>query len=192
MPFSEVVAALLPNTTYYYCAAASNLGGAAFGAVMSFKTDAALPIVTTSTPEVTGPGAVTLNGAANPNGSETTVWFRIDTTHPASCNDKFGTRVPDMDGTAIGTDRQDVPFSEALTGLVAHTYYVCAIGSSSAGVAFGEVAVFEMKEGITDPPPPPPPSSDCGCRMVSNQNDSGMAAVAALMLLALRRRRRAA
>jgi MYXO-CTERM domain-containing protein len=190
VPFSQAATGLEPNKTYYYCAAASNLGGASFGAVMSFTTAAAPPIVTTLAPEVTGAGEATLNGSANPNGSKTSVWFRFDVTDPGACNDTFGARVPDPDGKDIGEDRLDVTFSETLSGLAAGTYYVCAIGSNSAGLGFGEVMTFEMKEGGTTPPPPP--AEDCGCRMVSNRNGSGVVAVIAVALLALRRRRRAA
>jgi hypothetical protein len=38
--FEEMLSGLEPRLTYYYCAAASNLGGAAFGEVLTFTTEA--------------------------------------------------------------------------------------------------------------------------------------------------------
>ena len=68
--YSTPLTALEAHQTYYYCAAASNLGGAAFGAVMSFTTTAVPPLVRTEVTIVDGTGAL-LNGAANPRGSST-------------------------------------------------------------------------------------------------------------------------
>jgi MYXO-CTERM domain-containing protein len=188
VPFEESLTALLPNATYYYCAAAANLGGAIFGDVLSFTTDAVPPVIRTILPDITEAGEATLNGEANPRGSETTVWFRTDTVYPGFCNDGFGTRWPAEAGASAGAGRANVPFSEPADGLAPGTYYVCAIGENEAGVAFGELLSFTIP-GAT---PPTTSSGGCGCRTVSRPGGDAVALLplVGLLLLAFRRRRR--
>jgi MYXO-CTERM domain-containing protein len=192
LDFSQPLTGLEPNTTYYYCAAASNMvGGAAFGEVLSFTTPAVPPVVTTLEPYL-GAGVVTLNGSANPMGTEATAWFRFDTVDPGACNDTFGTRAPSADGTALGAGNEDVAFSESLTDLPAGTYYVCAIAENDGGIAYGEVLTFATSG--EEPTPPDSPSEEeggCGCRVGAGRSGS-MASLLALLLLAVRRRRRRA
>jgi MYXO-CTERM domain-containing protein len=183
-PFTQLLTGLEPNHTYYYCAAASNMvGGAMFGEVLSFTTKGLLPKVETSPPFLSA-AAVTLNGVANPMGSETIGWFRVDTVDPGDCNDTFGTRAPAADGTALGAVSEDVPFSQDVS-LPAGTYYFCAIASNDTGTAFGEVLTFSIAAGE---PRPEDPGGGCGCRVGSGQSGS-MVSLIALLLLALRRRR---
>jgi len=70
------------------------------------------PTVTTSNAAgyQTG-GPVTLNGAANPNGTSATGWFRYSTENPGMGDDTSGTRVPPSGGTALGAGSSAVPFS---------------------------------------------------------------------------------
>ena len=187
-PYSQELTGLLPKTTYYYCAAASNWGGAVFGEVLSFTTVEAPPVVKTAPPEVGKGGTATLNGAANPNASESTAWFRFDKADPGECNDTFGTRAPSADGTPLGDGRDDVGFSEPVSGLGPGTYYVCAIGSNAAGLGYGEVLTFEIPEEAE----PPTKSEDggCGCRVGASGGHGSAAALVALLVLAFRRRRR--
>ncbi|HZF48961.1 MAG TPA: MYXO-CTERM sorting domain-containing protein, partial [Polyangiaceae bacterium] len=191
--FEQPLTGLEPNRTYYYCAAVSNMAGATFGEVLSFTTEAVPPVVETTPPEVTGQGAVTLNGAANPMGSESIAWFRFDTVDPGACNDTFGTRAPSADGESLGDGRKEVPFSEAVGGLAPGTYYACAIGSNDAGLGFGEVVTFEIPREAT-PPTPTDPEGGCGCRVGSGRSGSMVSVVSlvALFLLTVRRRRRRA
>jgi len=184
-PFGEALSGLEPSSTYFYCAAASNLGGATFGEVASFTTAAVPPSVRTSEPVVDALGAVTLGGAADPNGSEATGWLRYDSVEPDACDDTFGTRVP-ADGVSLGAGRDEVPFSELVADLAPGTYYVCALASNEAGVATGELLAFEIPEA--------PPAGGCGCRTVSARSMPliGVLPIAGLILLALRRRRRRA
>lgn len=89
-------------------------------------------MISTTAAEVTEEGEVTVNGAGNPRGSETTAWFRYYTEHPGECNDTFGKRAPDTEGSPLGDGRDDVGFLEVLPappGL----YYFCALGSNEAG-----------------------------------------------------------
>ncbi|MDI7269144.1 MAG: hypothetical protein QME96_14235, partial [Myxococcota bacterium] len=186
--FEESLTGLDPNLTYYYCAAASNLGGASFGEILSFTTDPLPPVVRTVAPTVGTVGAVTLNGAANPRGSETTAWFRYDSVNPGSCDDTFGVRSPPVDGTAVGAGRTDVAFSELVTGLAPGAYYVCAIGSNEAGVTYGEMLAFTIPEGTA----PPAAAGGCGCLVASRPRVGGCVVLplVALVLFTLRRRRR--
>ena len=180
--FEQAVADLSPNTTYFYCAAADNQGGASFGAVLSFTTSPLPPTVQTIAATVSDTD-VTLNGASNPNGSETVGWFRYTTQKPEKCDDTFGTRMPSADGTNLGSLNSEKPFSEELTALAPGTYYYCAIAASDAGTAFGEFEKFEV--GGDDGKSP-----KCGC--ASGDPTPSALPVAALVALGLLRRRRAA
>ncbi|MCC6525909.1 MAG: hypothetical protein IT373_24895 [Polyangiaceae bacterium] len=189
VPFGEDLTDLTPNATYFYCAAASNLGGAAFGEVLSFTTPAAPPTVATIDAVVSGKD-VALAGTANPGNSDTTGWFRHDTVDPGACDDAFGTRAPVVGGTPLGAGNADVSFSEDVSGLAAGTHYFCAIGENAAGVAYGEVLTFDV---ATDAMPlTPAEASGCGCRLIPARGQGGLAAAVALLLLAVGRRRRRA
>nr|MDQ3037517.1 fibronectin type III domain-containing protein [Myxococcota bacterium] len=184
--YTAPLTGLEPSTTYYYCAAASNLGGASFGEVLSFTTDALPPVVRTVEPVVGMMGAVTLGGAADPRGAESTGWLRYGAVDPGACDDSFGTRAPAVGGTMLGAGRAEVAFSEAIAELAPGTYYVCAIASNEGGIAFGEVMSFEVVEGdvVT--------GGGCGCRVGSRSSGASgmMLALVALALIAVRRRRR--
>ena len=123
---------------------------------------APVPTVTTNPATPVTTDSATLNGAANPNGSAATGWFRYSSTNPGSCNDSFGTRVPPASGgSALDTGNTPVNYQQNITGLsTTTTYYFCAIASNSAGNGFGAVLSF-----ITGAPPPA--TGDC-----SNVNDA--------------------
>ncbi|MBN1770298.1 MAG: hypothetical protein JXB32_03465 [Deltaproteobacteria bacterium] len=148
--FSELVWDLATGTVYYYCAVAENSEGLAFGEVVSFAPGAAPPTVTTEPATgVEGSGA-TLHGTANPNGTETTGWFRYGDHEPAACDDAFGTRAPATGGAALGAGTEASPFEETLNGLEPNlTYFYCAAASNLGGATFGELRSF------TTPPLPP-------------------------------------
>jgi MYXO-CTERM domain-containing protein len=175
LPLEQPIAGLEPNLTYYYCAAASNLGGATFGEVQSFITDPMPPVVATLTATVGANGAITLEGLANPRGTETTTWFRFSTAAPGSCDDTFGTRWPEVGGTAVGAGRANIHYSE-VTELPPGKYFACAIGSNAAGPGFGDLVTF------TIPQPSSSGGGGCGCRTGSH---SGSDATPVLALIAL-------
>ncbi|WP_342380071.1 DUF4038 domain-containing protein [Myxococcus stipitatus] len=96
---------------------------------------AVAPTTTTSAASNVGASGATLNGSANPNGAQTTGWFRYSTSNPGTCNDTFGTRAPATGGVNLGSAGSALPYTQALTGLTASTtYYFCAIASNPMGV----------------------------------------------------------
>jgi hypothetical protein len=97
-------------------------------------------------------------------------------------------RWPEVDGTALGTGRADVAFTEAAADLEPGDYWVCAIGENAAGMAFGEVLTFTVPE----PPARPSSGGGCGCRVLSGHGAGGgvLFLFAALGFLIVRRVRR--
>lgn len=105
-----------------------------YGQPPSATTSAASSVTTTS---------ALLNGTVNPNGTTTTAWFRISSTHPGTCTDTFGTRVPASGGTSIGSGTSAVAYATTTTGLTQNTtYYYCAIASNGYGKGYGAVQSF--------------------------------------------------
>ncbi len=140
--YLQTASSLTPGTTYYYCAAAQNLVGTAFGAVMSFTTPAA-PTVTTVAASSVVANTATLNATANPNLAGSTGWFRYATTNPGTCTDTFGTRAPTSGGTALGNGSAPISYSVTPTGLLPGvTYWYCALASNSAGTGTGVLMSF--------------------------------------------------
>jgi hypothetical protein len=175
LPFEQSIDGLEPNLTYYYCAAASNLGGATFGEVRSFITDPLPPVIATVAATVGANGAVTLEGLANPRGTETTTWFRYSTTAPGTCDDSFGKRWPEVGGTAVGADRTNIHYSEVVD-LPPGKYFACAVGSNAGGPGFGDLVTFTIPQTSSSG------GGGCGCRTDSR---SGSDASPVLLLFAL-------
>ena len=106
---------------------------------------AAAPNATTSAASGITTSSAVLNGVGTPNGEPTTGRFRYSPTNPGTCNDTFGTRVPAVSGTDLGTGSSAVPYSITTTGLTPGvTYYFCAIVSNTSGTAFGAVLSFTI------------------------------------------------
>jgi hypothetical protein len=139
---TRALTGLLAGTTYYFCALGNNAAGTGFGAVLTFTTPGA-PTVTTNAPTAITTTSAQLEGAASPNGSAATGWFRYSTVNPVTCNDTFGTRAPAAGGAALGAGNSPVAYSQAITGLVSGTtYYACAIASNALGTRFGTPVSF--------------------------------------------------
>ncbi len=141
VPFSETPSTLTPGTDYYYCAIASNAEGTRYGSVMSFTTPTA-PTVTTSIPANVADTTASFGGTVNARGAQTLGWIRYGTTNPGTCNDSFGTRLPETGGIDVGSGSSTVPFALQATGLSPGTrYFVCAIAENVVGQSVGEVQV---------------------------------------------------
>ena len=162
------------------------MGGATFGEVRSFTTAPLPPVITTVAANVAANGTVTLEGLANPRGTETTTWFRVGTVAPGSCDDTYGTRWPEVGGTVVGEGRAIVHYTEVAAGLPPGTYFACAIGSNAAGPGAGELVTFVV------PQPSRGGGGGCGCRTGSGGGGGGSAVLGLLaLLLGAPRRRRA-
>ncbi len=140
--FTRTVTGLLPATTYYYCAIVSSAVDTSFGAVRTFTTLSPPSVVTGLASGLTDTSAI-IAGDANPNGLSATGWFRWSSTDPGTCNDSFGTRAPSSGGSALGSGRSPVPYTQELTGLLPDTtYHYCALASNSEGTRFGNLRTF--------------------------------------------------
>ena len=117
--------------------------------MQSFTTDAAAPDVTTSAATSVTTSGATLNGTANPNGDDTTGWFRYSTTAPAPATTPSArARRPAAAPTSAPAHaRSPLTADHGLTP--ATTYYYCAIASNTVGTSFGTVQSF-----TTDAAPP--------------------------------------
>ncbi|MGC4122585.1 MAG: hypothetical protein QM765_50050 [Myxococcales bacterium] len=141
--FSQALTGLTPGTTYYFCAIGRNNYGISFGAVFSFTALTTKPTVTTVSSTSITTSTATLNGSANPNGANTTGWFRYATASPGTCNDSFGTRAPTSGGSPLGGGTTNATYTQPITGLnPGTTYYYCAIASNSSGTSFGNILSF--------------------------------------------------
>jgi MYXO-CTERM domain-containing protein len=141
--FSEQAASLVPGTRYYFCAIASNSVGTGHGEVLTFVAGANPPVVTTEPATSVAASSASMEGTANPSGTQTTAWFRLGDSDPGTCSDSFGARVPGTLGLAVGDGFAPVAFSMPIEDLEpAMTYYYCAAASNSAGAAFGQVLSF--------------------------------------------------
>lgn len=140
--YSQGISGLSAGTTYYFCAIAQNSIGISFGSVLTFTTPLPPTVTTNAATSVTNITAY-LNGAATPNGSSTTGYFRYSPTDPGSCSDAFGTRAPAAGGYSLGSGSSQVAYSELITGLSAGTtYYYCAIAINSVGMGLGSIQSF--------------------------------------------------
>ncbi|MBK7393706.1 MAG: hypothetical protein IPI64_10470 [Chloracidobacterium sp.] len=169
--YSNAISSLLPGTTYYYCGIASNSLGTSFGAVLSFTTLAALPVVTTNAATAVTQTTATLDGSANPGGAATTGWFRYSTVSPGTCNDTFGTRAPISGGSSLGSGNSAVAYTQGVTGLApSTTYFYCALAANTIGTGFGTVEQFTtpaiVETGVT---------LTSGALMVSDDNGGSSA-----------------
>ncbi|MDP2789216.1 MAG: hypothetical protein Q8O46_04215 [bacterium] len=89
--------------------------------------------------------SATLNGAVNPNGAPTTVWFEWGPNPSPSYS------TPKQTFTSSGT------FSQKITGLTENTtYYFRAVAQNSFGTAYGSTISFTTPACPVIPPPPPP------------------------------------
>src|SRR5258706_412960 len=108
---------------------------------------------------------------------------RYATAKPDACDDSFGRRTPEADGTPLGAGRSSLAFSQTLTGLPQGTYYYCAIASNESGKAFGEVLTAVVKTGG---------GSGGGCQVDPSGTGGSLAWLGVLLLLVAVRRRRTA
>ncbi len=122
----------------------------------SFTVTAVLaPTVSTLAQDTLTPISVILMGQANPNGTATTGYFRINTSNPGSCTDAFGTRLPSSSGTSLGSGSSNVNYSvtaysgSSYTLTPGTTYYYCAIADNGTSKGYGQIVSFTAPGGGT-------------------------------------------
>ena len=118
----------LGANTYHYQIVASNISGVVYGNDQSFVVADHAPTVTTLSPVGT-----TLHGMVNPNGLDTTVYFRWGVTGLTNLT-------PAAD---VGAGAAPLNVSSFITGLAPATQYHYEVGASNfLGTAFGAQVAF--------------------------------------------------
>ena len=83
-----------------------------------------------------------LEALVNPQGEQTTAWFRYGTAHPGTCSDAFGTRVP-LSGLAAGNGMSASTAAHTVAGLTpGATYWYCAVAQNASGLVVGGLGSF--------------------------------------------------
>jgi len=132
--FSSSIYELTPGTTYYICAYATNSVGTAYGNVITFKTTATKPTISTvAVTEITANSATSGGNISNDGGATVSVRGVCWSTNPNPTTDHLKT----TDGAGPGT------FSSALTNLTSGTiYYVRAYATNNMGTSYGNEVSF--------------------------------------------------
>ena len=132
--FNSSISGLTPGTTYYICAYATNSVGTAYGNVITFKTTATKPTLTTvDVTEITANSATSGGNISNDGGATVSVRGLCWSTNPNPTTDHFKT----TDGAGPGI------FSSALTNLTSGTiYYVRAYATNNMGTSYGNEVSF--------------------------------------------------
>ena len=132
--FNSSITELTPGTTYYICAYATNSVGTAYGNVITFKTTATKPTLTTvAVTEITANSATSGGNISNDGGATVSARGLCWSTNPNPTTDSFKT----TDGAGPGT------FSSALTNLASGTiYYVRAYATNNIGTSYGNEVSF--------------------------------------------------
>jgi hypothetical protein len=170
--WSVGLTSLKAKKTYFYCAVASNMGGAGFGAIESFTTRAAPPIVGKVTSSIAEDGTVTFATTVNANGSATTASFRYDLNSLAFCGSLVGRGLP-SEGFTLPEGYDEVRLSAEARNLAPGNYGVCVSATNAAGSTVSEIVSLTVTKN----------AGGCGCSSLD-----GAAVLVALIALTLRRR----
>jgi hypothetical protein len=126
---------LTPNTRYYYRLLATNSVGTTYGSAGNFMTLAYKPIVTTGLATNVTNNSAQLNGVANANSANTSVYFQYGMTM------SYGSLLY-ADQSPI-TGNINIAVSKTINGLTPNTTYHYRIGGvNSAGPTHGEDMIF--------------------------------------------------
>jgi hypothetical protein len=134
---SKAITGLEPETTYHFRIVATNKAGTTDGAGKEFTTLKKPSVETKAATSVTAFGAA-LNGAVNPNGSETTYYFEYGTT------ESYGTKTAEA---SAGSGTSSVEESTIASGLQSETTYDFRIvATNSGGTVYGGNQKFTTLE----------------------------------------------
>ena len=133
---SRSVTGLSPSTTYYYRVRAYNGNGTSGNSnVVSVTTlpPTGFPVVITNPATLIMSHSARLNGAVDPHGLSTTVYFQYGRTI------SYGNRTPNQ--TKTGNNYQNVTAN--ISGLTAHTtYHFRIVATNTAGTRYGGDRTF--------------------------------------------------
>jgi len=135
---SANLSGLSPSTTYYYEVVAQNSTGTTDGTIGSFTTPAVpvAPAATTVAASSISSTAATLNGAVNPNGADTHIWF----LYGASSTLSGATQTTSQD---IGSGTTATAVTAGLSSLSpSTTYYFEVVAQNSTGATDGLIQSF--------------------------------------------------
>lgn len=168
--FTVSATGLQPNTAYSFNAYATNSVGTGYVSD-TFTTPTTAPMsVSVTTTAAQGSYFATLTGSANPNGSTTTVHFRVFKTNPGNCNNSTDVegmtniRFPALsrDDISIGSSSTSQAFSyvipkDSAAYLTPNTqYWHCAYATNGNGTTGAAVPqTFNTANGPASPCDPP-------------------------------------
>ncbi|MBJ7259722.1 MAG: Ig-like domain-containing protein [Chthoniobacterales bacterium] len=132
---SASLTGLAAGTTYHYRVYATNSVGTTLGEDATFDTSAPLPQITTTAASYVTTTTTSLNGTVNPNGLQTSVYFR------------WGTRSEDLTSQTsaqnVGSGSANIAFWAELSGLQPDTtYFFQAVAVNGSNVVPGSVLSF--------------------------------------------------
>jgi gliding motility-associated-like protein len=146
------VSGLTPSTTYYFRASATNAGGTASGATLSFTTAAppVAPVVTTEPATDITTTTATLNGTVNARNFTTTALSIRYSTVKADVDGGGGTSVVVAPTSVSGNVSTTI--SGNVSGLTpSTTYYFIASATNAGGTANGATLSFTTATPIPAP-----------------------------------------
>jgi len=130
--FTSKLTGLTPVTTYYVRAYAINNLGLAYGNEVSFKTPAAVPILSTTYASGSSSSSILTGGEITSNGGASVTSRGVRWSNVANFNPDTVSVAQTVDGAGTGT------FISNITGLrTSTTYYVRAYAINSAGTGYG-------------------------------------------------------
>ena len=132
---TSTISGLVPNTTYHYRVKGVNAAGTTNGNDLTFTTDAAPPVVTTTAATGIGSAAATLNGSINANNADTAVTFEYGLTA------SYGNTVTADQNPVTGS--ADMAVTRTISGLAPNTtYHYRVVGGNVAGTTNGSDLTF--------------------------------------------------
>lgn len=136
---AQAITGLKSGTTYHFRIVATSDNGTSYGTDYTFSTAATPSVEAKSATGITAFGA-TLNGAVNPNGSETKYYFEYGAT------ESYGSKTTEA-SAGSGTSLTEV--SKAVSGLEPETvYHFRLVAKNSGGTVYGPDHTLTTLESV--------------------------------------------